>query len=358
VTPTRVLIVGASGRAAATSALRAGLKPVVMDLFADDDTQRIADTTRCIYYPADFIPLTKALPRMPWFYTGGLENHPDVVDAISEHHDSLGNPGYVLSQVRDPWYLQQLGDQFAPIEQISSHTPTLPSVRKTLGGSGGFGIRFAEATDCCDEPGYYYQRFISGDSYSAIFQAAADNVVSLGVTRQLIGTPWMHAKPFQYSGNISQPWEREPLGSWPTTLIQRTGMRGIFGIDFCGEPRRALEVNPRYPASIEVLELATKNSLLFRTTPPDPGRCVVGKAVYYAPFDIRTPRIGPWSAEFTHTFDPWRVPDYADIPHEDTLVSQGEPVLTLLAEAATEAEVLRIMKERAASLDDFFGFNS
>ena len=356
-TSQRVLIVGASGRAAAASAIRAGFQPVVNDLFADDDTHRLAKSYRCHDYPAGFILLAKSLPRMPWFYTGGLENHPDVVDAISEHHDPLGNPGSVLRQVRDPWYLQQLGDQFAPVEQPASQAPTLPCVRKPLGGSGGSGIRFAEATDRCDEPGYYYQQFISGESFSAIFQATADNVVSLGVTRQLIGTPWLHGKPFQYAGNISQPWQLEPLGSWPATLAERTGLRGIFGIDFCGEPSRVLEVNPRYPASLEVLELATRTSLLFRTTPPYQTRCVVGKAVYYAPVDIRIPRTGPWSDEFLHTFDPWRVTDYADIPHEDTLVSQGEPILTLLAEADTEAEVLHILKGRAASLDDFFGYH-
>ncbi len=356
-TTKQVLIVGASGRAAAASAIRAGLQPTVIDLFVDDDTQRLAETYRCQDYPADFVPLSKSLPRMPWFYSGGLENHADVVNAISEHHKPLGNLGDVLRQVRDPWYLQQLGDQFARIEQIGSHTPMLPSVRKPLRGSGGTGIRFAHVTDRCNEPGYYYQQFIDGESFSAIFQATVDNVVSLGVTKQLIGTPWLHAKPFQYCGNISQPWELEPLGSLPTTLVERTGLRGLFGIDFCGEPRRVLEVNPRYPASLEVLELATSNSLLFRTIRPDPARRVVGKAVYYAPFEIRIPRIGPWSDEFTHTFDPRRVPDYADIPHEDTLVAQGDPVLTLFAEAGTEAGTLRILRERAASLNDFFGCN-
>jgi predicted ATP-grasp superfamily ATP-dependent carboligase len=295
---------------------------------------------------------------MPWFYTGGVENYPDVVDAISEHHDLLGNAGGVLRQVRDPWYLQQLGEHFAPVEQICSHTPTLPSVRKPLRGSGGFGIRYAEATDRCDEPGYYYQQYINGESFSAIFQATADNVVSLGVTKQLIGTPWLHAQPFQYAGNISQPWELEPLGLWPATLAARTGLSGLFGIDYSGDPRRVLEVNPRYPASLEVLELASCNSLLYRTTPPDRPQRIVGKAIYYALETVRAPRVVPWTIEFQQPNDPWRVPSFADIPLEDTLISQGEPVLTMMAEAATEADVLRILKERATSFDDFFGFNS
>ena len=39
----RILILGASARAAAASALRAGLEPFAIDLFADRDTRQNAD---------------------------------------------------------------------------------------------------------------------------------------------------------------------------------------------------------------------------------------------------------------------------------------------------------------------------
>ena len=52
-----LLIVGASGRAAATSAIRAGWRPFVIDLFADEDTSRLCSVLQCPLdgYPHGFI---------------------------------------------------------------------------------------------------------------------------------------------------------------------------------------------------------------------------------------------------------------------------------------------------------------
>ena len=98
-----ILIVGASGRAAAASAIRAGYEPHVIDLFADADTIRLCPTIVCpsVDYPHGLIALANAAPPMPWMYTGGLENHPDVVMAISEHRELVGNDANVLREVRD-----------------------------------------------------------------------------------------------------------------------------------------------------------------------------------------------------------------------------------------------------------------
>ncbi|MBL8864784.1 MAG: ATP-dependent carboligase, partial [Planctomycetia bacterium] len=74
----RLLIVGASGRAAAASARRTGFEPFVLDLFADADTERLATVWKLPFdqYPHGFVELAKRVPPMPWMYTGGLENYP------------------------------------------------------------------------------------------------------------------------------------------------------------------------------------------------------------------------------------------------------------------------------------------
>src|SRR5207249_9264748 len=82
----------------------------------------------------------------------------------------------------------------------------------------------------------------------------------LEVTRQLVGEPWLHAAPFHYCGSIGPLPLSESLWRkfWRigTVLAKAFRLRGLFGVDCVlrdGIPW-PVEVNPRYPASVEVLE--------------------------------------------------------------------------------------------------------
>ena len=98
-----LLIVGASVRAAAQSARRAGWKVSAVDLFADVDLQAIAPTWQASDYPDGLIAAAAQAPPGPWLYTGGLENHAEVVAAISRHRQLLGNGPAVLQECQDPF---------------------------------------------------------------------------------------------------------------------------------------------------------------------------------------------------------------------------------------------------------------
>ena len=214
-----LLIVGASGRAAAASALRAGFDPFVIDLFADADTGRLCPTLKCdpADYPHGFVELASRAPPGPWMYTGGLENHPDVVVAISEKRELWGNGPDVLRKVRDPWFLDMLPKHVAGFAAVAGRADTPAPwgwVRKPLAGAGGGGVRVVGHGDNTNDPGVYYQEFIDSDPQSAVFFAAANasEPVPLGRTLQLVGTPWLHAAPFQYAGNISRRGTRRRCG--------------------------------------------------------------------------------------------------------------------------------------------------
>ena len=79
-----------------------------------------------------------------------------------------------------------------------------------------------------------------------------------------------------------------------------------------------------------------------------------GKAIYFAPRAITFPPSGPWDAEFSRPFDPWRVPDFADIPDAGTAVEAGQPVLTFFTTGDTPAAVRSALQSRAAELDTLF----
>src|SRR5262249_44541695 len=99
-----LIIVGASARAAAFSAIRAGLKPWCADLFGDADLRAVCSVTRITVrsYPNGFAEILKKAPDSPWIYTGGLENHPKLIDRLSSIRPLWGNSGGVLRGVRDP----------------------------------------------------------------------------------------------------------------------------------------------------------------------------------------------------------------------------------------------------------------
>src|SRR5437016_5423412 len=87
-----LLIVGASTRAAAFSALRAGLTPWCADLFVDADLQRRCPVERVApqEYPQCFIAIAANGPPGPWMYTGALENQPAMIETIARRRPLWG----------------------------------------------------------------------------------------------------------------------------------------------------------------------------------------------------------------------------------------------------------------------------
>jgi len=95
----KLLILGASARAAAQSALRAGCRRVwAADLFADADLRACAEVVQVRDYPHGLEAAISQAPDGPWMYTGALENHPRLVDRLARLHPLLGCPGSVA-----PW---------------------------------------------------------------------------------------------------------------------------------------------------------------------------------------------------------------------------------------------------------------
>src|SRR5260221_9821133 len=142
-----VLILGASTRAAAQSALRAGLSPICADLFCAQDLARSAQVLRVADSPQGLVAAAVAAPAAPWMYTGGLENHPRIVEQVSRSRPLWGNAGDVLRRIRDPWHVADvLVGHGLPACRVWPHDRTLPAadggwMLKPLRGAAGRGVR-------------------------------------------------------------------------------------------------------------------------------------------------------------------------------------------------------------------------
>src|SRR5436190_22892077 len=95
----KLLIIGASARAAAFSAFRAGIRPECIDLFADADLTALCPTERlsASKYPQGFSKSDRFRAQGPRLYTGGLENWPALIDRLAAARQPLrGNRGAAL----------------------------------------------------------------------------------------------------------------------------------------------------------------------------------------------------------------------------------------------------------------------
>src|SRR5262245_61370169 len=142
-----LIIVGASARAAAFSAIRAGMQPWCTDLFADADLQSVCPVTRIEgrAYPRGFREILENAPHAPWLYTGGLENHPRLIDRLASIRPLWGNGGEVLRAVRNPMRLmkafQNAGMAFPECRtQPPNAGSSLRWLQKPRAGAGGAGI--------------------------------------------------------------------------------------------------------------------------------------------------------------------------------------------------------------------------
>ncbi len=103
---------------------------------------------------------------------------------------------------------------------------------------------------------------VAGTSCAAVFVAAQGSASLLGITRQLVGEAWLGANGFKYAGSIG-PW---PVSDMALATITRIGrviaeafeLLGLFGVDLVidGDKVWTIEVNPRYTASVEIVERA------------------------------------------------------------------------------------------------------
>jgi predicted ATP-grasp superfamily ATP-dependent carboligase len=346
------LILGVSARAAAFSALRCGMRPYCVDSFADRDLAAACPVERVDFARGvdRFADVAESLPPSPWFYTGGLENHPELVERISRRHHLWGVGAVALRGVRDPVMVAKvLGASGLPAAEVRVDPRGLPRdgswLVKPLASGGGIGVEPFVGLEIAGLPTNYYQRRIEGPSFSALFIGDPGRARLAGVARQWIGG--VPGRPFAYRGGIGPCRLREGLAmrlrEQGDCLATAFGLVGWFGVDYVlrdGIPW-PVEVNPRYTGSVEIHELATGRPLLpeHRTAcegimspagnperEGQPRSLVVAKWVVYASRRLVVPEMA-WDDERIDDTDAV----VADIPAPGACIEAGEPVMTLLA---------------------------
>lgn len=367
-TSPELIILGASARAAAAAAKRAGFRPIAIDLFADADLQAIAEVRRIERYPGQFLRALRETPEAPWMYVGGLENYPRLVDRLAKIRPLLGNVGLGLRRVRDPRALHAFLVSRGFKHPGTEADPAARHVVKPFSSAGGRGIRMVDGrANFTLSRGWYRQPYIEGVAASALIVASGQQASLLGLTRQLLGREFGLSEPFAYAGSIGPlvvtDQVHTELGRLGQALAEGYGLRGVFGIDFVLQDKTlwVMEVNPRLTASAEIVERMTglnavalharacQQEFAGKDIVPvsnDVHRCF-GKAVVYAQHPSQA---GSSFASLLQRRrgDPW--PEIADLPAQGTKFRPGDPVVTVFAEGVNDVEVTNNLRERSAEV--------
>jgi len=218
----------------------------------------------------------------------------------------------------------------------------------------------------------WFQKRIEGQHASVIFSLGDVWTTTLGMTAQWVGASAARAAKFQYAGSYAigqtiPPAIQEQIKSLAHVLANQFQLRGLVGVDLVLDSQRAwiVEINPRYTASVEVIErnsgvsaieahvaacqgtLCTERGLDCekKENPADPSH---GKAILYAKQEV----------VINAVFFTWAMTQagygldsrLADIPELGSRIPSGRPVLTLFASAPT-AEIEQRLCQRIAEVE-------
>ena len=398
VTAGRLLLLGASARALARSALAAPSARarfpegvVVLDYFGDADLERepearVAGIARDFGLPRTTAGLGRAVLGLAaagrrWdglAYAGGVENRPGLLRRLARLVPLLGNDPAAVAAVRDPLRL------FPYLESeriLHASTPLLDAAPrdgrwlfKRRRGAGGSGVRDATPGEC-RRPGEYLQAHLDGAPGSAAFVAGGGEARLLGASRQIAGPATLAAlaaAPYRYAGNLAGPIGSllvpaacAALQRAASLIAVRFGLRGLNGIDYIltAEGPAVIEVNPRFTASMEILEEIASVSFFDLHLRALDGTLPRGRSATEAPRGGSPAAAAGWmgkgilyadravTAPAPETLEPLGV---RDRPHRGEPFEAGQPLCTLIVTGSGGEDCLRRLEARAREVRPLF----
>ena len=375
----KILIVGISVRAMVESAVHSSYPVLALDAFGDQDLKLLAESYslhhdfHARYSPGELYRASRQLSFDAIAYTSNLENYPDTLRRLAGSGQIIGNLPETIKSVRswEPLFAKLRQEGFSVPDTIFAGEKRTPGphsrwlIKPALSG-GGHRIAFLRGSEL---PGgqFFIQEYIPGKPCSASFVANGHECTVIGITEQLVGMHEFGSKGFNYCGNILPLPESLSHEKGKTILeqVQRLAafltkeycLTGVNGIDFILDGVRVCltEVNPRYSASMELIELAYKlpvfhlhtqavlHGLLpeFKLEAALMAEQFFGKSIMFAEQNVVAPDTRSWIGR-----------GIRDIPSSNERLHAGNPICTVLASRPTYEETLTELISQAALLKD------
>ncbi|MBM3964381.1 MAG: ATP-grasp domain-containing protein [Planctomycetes bacterium] len=401
-----IVILGASCRAAAQRAAKAGYQPHAFDLFADRDLIECAQTGQL-----DTLGGSENQWRDPcWNETpmllaGGMEHRPELVDRLRSHDLQCGVTGWMLRELRSianwqSWALSTgIGfpeTRFSRPSRIQQKDQRRESndeqwLRKRTNGAGGIGLRIeshSSHTANDDEPQHYWQRRLDGIPIGVSFLSDAVRNHTLGAVLSLSQEDIWGPEPYSYRGSIGPvalpSVVLNQLDRFGNVVRCEVGHRGLWQADFILSDGRLslLEINPRWSSSMELLDAigqmsnpslevidALNNfvewhvqSLGESPIPIHRNRefgssttsFMIGKCIIYAQCDLRLDEgllDSWWNQRWQGSVQELDFGvRYADIPPIGSAIERGYPILSCFATGESRGSIVEQLRNAADNI--------
>ena len=265
--PEYILVIASSGRLLAQAAKNVGLKPLVIDIFVDRDTQQYAEAFKQVSSLSE----QQLVPVVDYFiqrygvkhviYGSGFEYYPESLRYLDNKLIVLGNSIDTFLRLQDKSdFFSSLDKLSIPYPEVCFVTPNNQAVWlvKPMQGQGGLGIQRYNPKHQADTP-VYWQKFQAGTQHSVLFLADGKNAQVIG-----FNTQWTidlgEGQEFIFSGIISScdllDEHKERITDWLDELVCEFRLKGINSLDFiqADEMVFVLEINPRPSASMQLYD--------------------------------------------------------------------------------------------------------
>jgi len=251
-------LIGASCRAAAQAAKRAGIDTIyAWDEFLDADLIEIAHSQPLSELGNEALP-ENPTGRIPLVLCGGMENRPELLEPWIEQGFRCGVTAKSLRQLRSLDSLEDWAKQtgirwpetmkFPPSKSPSQALDLLKDARgwlvKPLNKAGGIHIQRVPDTDQdhdftkreFSQDEWYLQKEIPGTSIGVTYCSYLQETCLVGIAQGIPAASMDAPLPFIYSGNIA-PYPSAPkliskLRKFGEIVASQTSVQGLWQADF------------------------------------------------------------------------------------------------------------------------------
>lgn len=357
------LIISQSGRSLAAATKLAGYECLVIDQFADQDTQLLAEAfIKVPVFNDESLPVAIQTLQNRYSIKGivigsGFEQQPDLINIIGQQLPVFGNTVETLKMINNPKFffseLQQRDLTF-PVTIFDPDEIDLTQgqwLRKCAGQSGGQHVAVYDPNLVWPDGNInqYYQARVFGENRSCVFLANGQEAYLVGINRT-----WVEANSFKFAGAVTQNLQKDhtrgQLKEILDQLVVQFSLKGVCGLDYilCRDKIVILEINARPTASVELYD-HSECSLFKAHLDACHGELPVcsefvpqadkarAKLILYAETRCMIPQI-EWPA--------W----VSDIPATGSEIALGSPICSVYAEGKTADSATKIVHNRRREL--------
>ena len=339
----------------AQAAKKAGLKALVIDLFADLDTQDYA----IAFYQIPSLTEQHLAPAVNYFinryavshviYGSGFEYYPESLYYLNSRLILLGNsPDTFVKLHNKPEFFSILDALNIAHPDVVFNAPNDAEnwLVKPMQGLGGAGIKRYQNNNT-SESACYWQKYHAGAQHSVLFLANGKLTQVLGFNTQwTIGLS--ESEEFIFSGIVNSTEllneHKALVMDWLNKIVPIFRLKGLNSLDFIqsGDNSYLLEINPRPSASMQLYDgdLINRHIKASQGKLSDYNFVQNGYSAYqivYADQDVMIPEVFLW-------------PDWClDLPEAGSLIHTGQPICSIIAHRR-EHEILSYLQHLAATL--------